>query len=66
MPNLSWFINYILCKRVSQTGSNLYPLYIELIKQIGVKSSIEMTVLQAIETFRKCMLIDEELFILVA
>lgn len=33
-----------------------------MIRQIGMKDSIPQTITQALEIFKKCMLIDEELF----
>lgn len=38
MINLNWLIHYILTKRI-QTA-NLFPIYIELLKQLSMKESI--------------------------
>jgi len=37
-----------------------------MIKQIGIKQSISLTIQNAVECFKKCMLIDEEVFIYVS
>lgn len=60
---MQWFIHYILTKRVTTSGGqNLYPIYIDLLKLIGFKNSVEYTISQIIDIFKKCMVIDEELF----
>ena len=63
--NLNWFLHYILTKRLS-SGINLQSYYIDFIKQIGHKDSIAMTIGQTVEIFKRCMLIDEELFLRIA
>jgi hypothetical protein len=64
--NLHWFIHLILTKRIVSQVSNLHHIYIEMIKQIGIKEAFNMTIVAAIECFKKCMIIDEEQFSKVA
>lgn len=42
--NLTWFVNYILTKRISGQNQTLYAIYIELIRQIGHPDAIPMTI----------------------
>lgn len=58
--NLNWFIHYLLTKRISGQNQNLQHLYVEQIKQLGIKESIKKTMAQAVEIFKKCMLVDED------
>lgn len=58
--NLNWLIYYILTRRIQAV--NLFPIYIELLKQCGMRESIPQTMIQGVELFKKCMLIDEEMF----
>jgi hypothetical protein len=39
---------------------NLVQFYIDMIKQIGNKDSVSMTIAQIVEIFKKCLLIDED------
>lgn len=57
--NLTWFINYILTKRISGQNQTLYHIYIELIRNIGHPDAISRTILIASEIFQRCLLIDE-------
>ena len=34
-------------------------IYIDLVRQLGVPDSVSRTIKQAVEIFKKCMLIDE-------
>lgn len=36
-------------------------MYIDMIKQIGHKESVSMTIAQIVEIFKKCMLVNEDL-----
>lgn len=56
--NLNWFIHFILTKRLGSL--NLISLYIDMIKQIGQRDSITLTIAQAVEIFKKCMLVNED------
>jgi len=42
--NLTWFINYILTKRISGQNQTLYSIYIELIRNIGHPDAISRTI----------------------
>jgi hypothetical protein len=67
MLNLQIFIHYILSKRVASASSqSLNAIYIDLIRQIGIKGSVETTINQLVDCFKKLMVIDEESFIKVA
>ena len=58
--NLTWFINYILTKRISGPQQhNLHHIYIDLIRQLGHKDSISKTIEIAVQILQRCLLIDE-------
>ena len=57
--NLTWFVNYILTKRISGQNQTLYHIYIELIRNIGHPEAITRTIHIASEIFQRCLLIDE-------
>ena len=57
--NLTWFINYILTKRISGQNQTLYHIYIELIRNIGHPDAITQTIQIACQIFQRCLLIDE-------
>lgn len=57
--NLKWFINYILTKRISVQYQKQQHIYIDLVRQLGVPDSVSRTIKQAVEIFKKCMLVDE-------
>ena len=67
MLNLQIFIHYILSKRVASASSqSLNNIYIDLIRQIGIKGSVECAIGQLVDCFKKLMVIDEESFFRVA
>ena len=41
-------------------------IYIEMIKKIGNKDAFNMTITAAVDIFKKCMVIDDEMFLRVA
>ena len=43
--NLTWFINYILTKRISGQQQTLHHIYIDLIRQLGHKDSVAKTIM---------------------
>lgn len=49
--NLTWFIHYILTKRISGQNQTLYSIYIELIRQIGNPEAITKTIKIATQIF---------------
>lgn len=57
--NLKWFINYILTKRISVQYQKQQHIYIDLVRQLGIPDSVSRTIKQAVEIFKKCMLVDE-------
>mmetsp|Transcript_9015 Transcript_9015/g.8419 ORF Transcript_9015/g.8419 Transcript_9015/m.8419 type:complete len:140 (+) Transcript_9015:166-585(+) len=67
VQNMKIFVHYLICKRVVTTSqSNLNAIYIDFIRQLGIKGAVEFSVQQVIEFFKKCLIIDEEQFYKVA
>lgn len=57
--NLKWFIDYILTKRISVQYQKQQHIYIDFVRQLGIPDSVSRTIKQAVEIFKKCMLVDE-------
>jgi len=61
------FVHFILSKRiVTASTSTLNAIYIDIIRQLGIKGTVEFTIMQIVDIFKKCLCIDEESYFKVA
>lgn len=58
--NFNYFVHQILLKKMNVAPAIL-QIYIDAIKQIGIKDSISITISVILDLFRKCMLINEDM-----
>lgn len=69
--NLKWLLQYILSKRLGSQATALLHIYVDMIRDLDISvpplttkklTVVGLTILQASQIFKKCMLVDEDEF----